>query len=87
MSFAILRGLLLILPLALYLLWRRWEARRGRGVRDRATPWAMLAVAGLMLVVLSLVASTLFDGGRPGSIYRPTTVESDGTVVPGGFEE
>ena len=86
MSFAILRALLLVLPLALYLLWRRWEARRG-AARDRATPWALLAVAGLMLVVLSLIASTLFDGGRPGSIYRPTTVERDGTTVPGGFEE
>lgn len=86
MSFILLRALLLVLPLALWLAWWRWIGRRTRtGARE--TPWALLGLCGVFLVLLSLVSSTLFDGGAPGSTYRPTRVDSDGGVVRGGFEE
>lgn len=86
MSFILLRALLLVLPLVLWLAWWRWIGRRARtGARE--TPWALLGLCGVFLVLLSLVGSTLFDSGAPGSTYRPTRVDSDGGVVRGGFEE
>ncbi len=85
MSFVILRLLLLILPIALYFAWWRW-VRRERP-EDRKTPWAMLGMSGVLLVILSLVGATLFEGGAPGSTYHPTRVDSEGRVVPGGFAD
>ena len=78
---------MLVLPLALWFAWYHWWGRRRAGTRDRAAPWTMLGLAGLLLVVMSLVGATLFEGGAPGSTYHPTRVEPDGRVVPGGFEE
>ena len=86
MSFILLRALLLVLPLALWFVWWRWRGRRMQTGR-RETPWGLLGLSGVFLVLLSLVGSTLFDGGAPGSTYRPTRVDGDGGVVRGGFEE
>ena len=86
MSFILLRALLLVLPLALWFVWWQWRGRRMRTGR-RETPWGLLGLSGVFLVLLSLVGSTLFDGGAPGSTYRPTRVDGDGGVVRGGFEE
>ena len=87
MSFVVLRALLLILPIGLWFAWWHWYGRRRTRSRERETPWAMLGITGLLLVILSLVAATLFEGGAPGSKYHPTRVDADGRVVPGGFEE
>ena len=85
MSFLLVRALLFVLPVALWFAWWHWIGRRRRG--ERATPWAVLGICGCLLVLASLVGSTFFDGGEPGSTYRPTRVAADGETIPGGFED
>lgn len=42
-----------------------------------------LAIAALLLVILSLVLLANFSGAPPGSIYTPAHIEN-GRLVPGG---
>jgi hypothetical protein len=75
----------LLLPTALYVLWLV-TARRGAltrtGVPWRGLPWPWLAVAGVALTALVLVAISVGLGGGQQGTYVPPHVEN-GRIVPG----
>lgn len=80
----------LLLPLAIYvgylIIARRIQ--RGQGplaAQMRQWPWAWLAVAGVALLAISLLAFNLTTGSDPGGVYVPPKLE-DGKVVPGHVE-
>jgi len=80
----------LLLPLAIYvgylIIARRIQ--RGQGPlaeQMRQWPWAWLAVAGVTLLAISLLAFNLTTGSDPGGVYVPPKLE-DGKVVPGHVE-
>jgi len=73
----------LVLPTALYGIWALAFNRQG-GTADatlRALPWAWLAVAGVGLAAIVLVAVVQI-GGLGEGIYVAPHVEN-GTIVPG----
>ncbi len=74
----------LLLPFILYFLWAFVERRRraAGGWEAKDAPWTWLAIAGLALLIVSLVATGLLSGSEPGGTYVPPRVE-DGRVVPG----
>ena len=74
----------LLLPFVLYYLWMFIERRRkaAGGWEARDTPWLWLAMTGLVLLIVSLLATGLFVGEEPGGTYVPPHVEG-GKVVPG----
>jgi hypothetical protein len=81
----------LLLPTALYLVYLLAARRRAQTAGGKAgwwmeVPWAWLAVAGFVLMLISLAGYALFGGAEPGSEYRPARV-IDGRIEPGGFEE
>ena len=89
------RLLTILLPLLLptllyfgYLWFARSRGATGSGgtqsVRD--IPWFWLGIAGLLLLAVTLVASTLIGGAAPGSHYQPPQL-IDGQVQPGGFSD
>jgi hypothetical protein len=52
---------------------------------DIPTPWFRLAIAGAVLVFISLILSVFFTPQNPpGSVYHPPHMEN-GQVVPGQF--
>ena len=71
----------LVLPTALYLIWRLLR-RRGKVGEKISGPWSWLALSGLGLVVLGFVVLGLAGGSPPGGIYKPPTLV-DGEIVPG----
>jgi len=77
----------LLLPTAAYFLYVNF-ARRRAGVGTNAVPdvpWTWLAVAGIVLVVISLAVFTMLDTAPPGSRYEPAQL-IDGKIQPGHFE-
>ena len=77
----------LLLPTALYMAWAASVGRAepaGAASNWRALPWAWLAGAGVILVVIVLVAVVEIGGVREGS-YVPPHLEN-GVVVPGHVE-
>lgn len=80
----------LILPSLGYLLWNYLQLRRAMaGKRAEPPPgfadmpWLILAGAGVSLLMVTLAALVLFDGGSaPGELYVPPHLE-DGKVIPG----
>ena len=74
----------LLLPFVLYYLWMFIERRRkaAGGWEARDTPWLWLAMTGLVLLIVSLLATGLLVGEEPGGTYVPPHVEG-GKVVPG----
>ena len=80
----LLRGILVLLPFAAWILWRAWARRTGREMGS--TPYAWLFAAGALLVGLSLLASGLFHTDNRKERYVPGEVTADGTVTPGHFE-
>ncbi|MBF0561213.1 MAG: hypothetical protein HQL37_04155 [Alphaproteobacteria bacterium] len=64
----------------------RVEAARSLGAdamaRARTVPWTWLVVAGVVLMLLSLAALSLWEGAPPHATYIPPHLE-DGQVVPG----
>lgn len=79
----------LLLPTLLYFgyLWfarNRGATAAGGSQSPRDIPWLWLGVAGLLLLAVTLVASSLFGGAAPGSRYHPPQL-IDGQVQPGGF--
>lgn len=74
----------LLLPALVYWFYLRIQERRGREVRDVPVSW--LAVAGVFLVALVLIASWLTGSEPPSGKYIPPAV-IDGKLVPGHFED
>ncbi|MER2606093.1 MAG: DUF6111 family protein [Siculibacillus sp.] len=67
-----------------FLLWVLWALVRRRGLatwRSEA-PTAGLAIAGLALVIASLVWLAVFEGGSSQGTYEPDRFEN-GRLVPG----
>jgi hypothetical protein len=81
----------LVLPIAGYAIWLHFARRRAAGSPAgtpptwQDAPWTWLAVAGILLAALSVLALGLFGGAPPGARYVPPHVE-DGQVVPGHTE-
>jgi len=77
----------LLLPLAVYAVWlvlshrRAAEEAEGRRTWLTTTPWTPLLAAGVVLMAVTLVATSFLLGDPPGD-YRPAQV-IDGQVVPG----
>ena len=80
----LLRGILVLLPFAVWIVWRAWGRRTGREMGS--TPYAWLFAAGALLVGLSLLASGLFHSDNRKERYVPGEARPDGTVTPGHFE-
>lgn len=91
----------LVLPTILYLLWAAWakkhiEANHAQALARGATPeelaeyeistpWLRLILAGVGLVLVGLVVTTLLGTKNdPDSVYRPPH-EANGKVVPGQY--
>lgn len=79
----------LALPSTLYFLWFANERRRAIAAGTPETmprlgdvPWFVLGSAGLVIVAVVLVATTIFTGDDPGMTYVPPHLEG-GQVVPG----
>ncbi|EKV26611.1 hypothetical protein C882_2238 [Caenispirillum salinarum AK4] len=70
---------LLLLPLILLLIWRRFT--RGEGETAGALDYGLLGLSLVILAGLGVMALTQ-DFGRPGDVYEPARV-IDGQVVPG----
>jgi hypothetical protein len=80
----ILRGILVLLPFAIWIVWRAWARRTGREMGS--TPYAWLFAAGALLVGASLLATGLFHQDNRQARYVPAEARADGTVAPGHFE-
>lgn len=59
----------------------RFLVTRGQALLDH-TPWFVLTLVGLGLVIATLLSLALSGGGRPGFDYVPPRFEG-GRVVPG----
>ena len=77
------------LPSTLYFLWFANERRRAIAAgtpeaipRLGDVPWFVLASAGLAIVAVVLVATSIYSGDAPGAKYVPSHLEGD-HVVPG----
>ncbi len=75
-----------VLPTALYFLYAWFIARRARaaGVApDKVdVPWSWLGLAGMALLLLSLLIEFTYGGFKPGGRYEPAHMEG-GKLVPG----
>ncbi len=89
--------LTILLPLALpstvYFLWFAYERRRALAAGTPETmprlgdvPWFVLASAGIAIAAVVLLATTLYSGDEPGSVYVPPHLEGD-RVVPGASKQ
>ena len=72
----------LVLPFLAYLIYARLAHKTG-GLGD--APLIGLAVAGVVLMAVSLATWTLLTGSDPGGTYVPARFE-DGQLVPGTTE-
>ena len=80
----LIRGSLVLVPFAVWFLWRAWARRSGREMGS--TPYAWLVAAGAALVGLSQVGTALFHQDNRGERYVPGEVTADGAVSKGHFE-
>jgi hypothetical protein len=71
----------LLLPFIVYFAYIGLTRGRAPGWLDR-TPWVMLLVAGVVLLVASLVTWSLWSGSGTDEVYLPPRIE-DGEIVPG----
>ena len=76
----------LLLPTAAYFLYLTALRRRQGAANAPApdVPWTWLAVAGVVLLVVSLTALALIGGAPPGSHYEPAQL-IDGKIEPGSL--
>lgn len=75
---------LFIAPFAIYaivLTMIRKSARDRENWGAKVVSW--LALAGIVLVAISLVWFSHYGGYRPGSEYVPAHIDKDGKLVPG----
>ena len=80
----VLRGILFLLPFAVWFAWAAWSRRTGRPMG--ATPWAWLVAAACVLVALSLRATANFHTDNRDETYVPAESRPDGSVAEGHFE-
>jgi len=79
----------LLLPILVYLLHARIEARRqaSDGVHPLpwhvTAPWLRLAAVGIVLAASAMVILNLSDGTPAGGNYIPAHLGPDGELVPG----
>ena len=93
MSAAVLRIILLLLPLVLYLMWRRHVRKRTEAhaegdedTLDQLQTQFMWIVIGLVALFAAVAVSLAFtSGSEPGKVYVPPHME-DGKLVPGEFK-
>jgi hypothetical protein len=84
----------LVLPTALYFLYVWYMARRARAADPTGSnappevdvPWWWLALAGMVLVLVSLAINFVDTGAKPGGRYEPARIEG-GKLVPGRIVE
>lgn len=80
----------LLLPTVLYIIYMMWARRRAVAGGEAVPAWSegpvfWFALAGLLLVLASLIALFAFESDHGmGKIYQPPKLE-DGKVVPGQF--
>jgi hypothetical protein len=75
----------LAFPLALYLVWALYHKKKNADsdhLHVSNWPWLKLSLAGVALMVVTLVAVYIFSGFEPGGTYHPP-VYKDGQVIPG----
>lgn len=78
----------LVLPTVLYFAYAWFVVKRARARDPDAAPpeidvpWWGLAMAGLVLVAVSLAINFVDSGAKPGTRYEPARIEG-GRVVPG----
>jgi hypothetical protein len=80
---AFLRVLLFLLPFALFSIYAFLLNRRGAA--RPVTPWTLLFVVGLGLVIASFVIVGLTEGESTQGVYVPPHAEN-GHIVPGHVE-
>ena len=81
----LIRGSLVLLPFAVWFVWRA-QARRS-GHEMGSTPYAWLTAAGALLVGLSLIGTAVFHRDNRHERYVPGEVTGTGAVSPGHFEQ
>jgi hypothetical protein len=81
----LIRGSLVLLPFAVWFLWRAVARRSGREMGS--TPYAWLAAAGGVLVGVSLIATAVFHTDNRHDRYVPGEVTAGGAVTQGHFEK
>ena len=76
----------LILPTVIYVAYMLLvRPRPGSNAPALDWPWLWLGVAGVALVILTLVGVALFGGAAPSERYQPAKV-INGEIKPGHFE-
>jgi hypothetical protein len=80
----LIRGSLVLLPFAVWFVWRAWARRSGHEMGS--TPYAWLAAAGALLVGLSLIGTAVFHTDNRHERYVPGEVTASGAVTKGHFE-
>jgi uncharacterized membrane protein len=80
----LINALLFLLPFALTYLWVRFIAAK-KPDEQTGKYYAFSALAGLGLVVASLLAYRASSGDAPGGTYISPSYK-DGQIVPGRFE-
>ena len=81
----LIRGILVLVPFAIWFLWRAWARRSGREMGS--TPYGWLVAAGAVLVGLSLIATVVFHTDNRRERYVPGEVTPSGAVTKGYFEK
>jgi hypothetical protein len=78
------RGIIVLLPFALYGFWRlmgRW-----RGAPPRPTPWWWLIGASAVIAAIMVLSTGPFHSSGTGQ-YVPAQTRPDGSVAPGYYED
>lgn len=74
-----------LLPFMVYWLWLFFARRRGKGGGWRDAPWVWLVIAGIVLVLGTLVTVGLLTRSGTEGSYNPPHLE-DGEIVPAGVD-
>lgn len=75
----------LLLPLVLFVIWRKLRIDESLPRWFEDLPWVTLLASGAVLAALSLATWSFMDRAPPDATYTPPHVE-DGVIVPGGFQ-
>ncbi len=80
----------LLLPTALFFLYAWYVSRRAQAAgaepRQIDVPWSWLAIAGMLLVLVTLAINVIYGHAEKGSTYEPARLEN-GKLVPGRVRE